>query len=78
MRQWKASLILGHMEKLEMETVETETGNGNWKRKLETETGNIHAHCDIDLAGGPLSKKRLCLSTAERSSYIASGPDLRI
>ncbi len=28
--------ILGHMEKLKMETVETETGNRNWKRKLET------------------------------------------
>ncbi len=26
-------------------------GNGNWKWKLETEAGNVHAHCDIDLAG---------------------------
>ncbi len=48
-----------------------------------TETGNIHAHCDvaanhIDLAGGPLSKERLCLSTVECSSYIASCPGLRM
>ncbi len=49
-------------------------GNGNWKWKLETETGNVRAHYDIDLAGGPLSKERLCLSTVERSSYIASYP----
>ncbi len=49
-----------------------------WKWKLETETGNVGAHCDIDLAGGLLSKERLCLSTAERSSYIASCPGLRI
>ncbi len=53
---------LGHMEKLEM----------------ETETGNVCAHCDIDLAGGPLSKEKLCLSTAERSIYIASCPGVRI
>ncbi len=61
-----------------METVETETGNGSWKWKLETETGNVRAHWDIDLIGGPLSKERLCLSTAERSSYIASCPGLHI
>ncbi len=50
----------------------------SWKWKLEMETGNVRAHCDIDLAGGPLSKKRLCLSTVECSSYIASFPGLRI
>ncbi len=51
-----------------------------WKRKLEmkTETGNARAHCDVDLAGGQLSKERLCLSTVKRSSYIASCPGLRI
>ncbi len=55
------ALIIGHMEKLEMEVgrkLETETGNGNRKWKLEMETGNVCAHCDaaakyIDLAGGP-------------------------
>ncbi len=39
-------------------------GNGHWKWKLETETGNVCAHCDIDLAGGPLSKDRLATRSA--------------
>ncbi len=52
------------------------------KQEMGTQTGNVRAHCVaaakyIDLAGGPLSKERSCLSTAKRSSYIASCPGLR-
>ncbi len=67
------------MEKLEMETVETETGNGNWKEnyvwqwKLEMETGNVRAHCGIDLAGGPLSKEAGCvLALRNKTKGVAS------